>query len=1034
MKIKQTNIILIMIILFAISVSNASAIETAKGSVAPISHTEHFSPAIYEDKTVWVENHPYSGSNIYLYNLSSNTGKQISTSGSAASPAIYNDMIIWLDGSNFTRKLISVDDKHVYSGNSNIHIYDISSGEETQITTSESIKGSPEIYEDKIVWSDYRNGNLGIYMYDLSAGEESEITSHPYQGDYVGLGEEIIDGESQIIYAPAESIDLAIYGNTIAWENNSTIYMYDILTGEEKRVTNDEAMIFAGPAVYEDKIVWSDLRDYPNSPAYYPISLSDIYMYNISSGEEIQVTTNETLGYESLKFSPVIYEDVIVWADSTSIAGPSHIHMYKISSGEASQLPTAGWYFNMNDQSLAIYGNRIVWEGWTYDTSHIGLFTLNEQILPDPEDPIQEPIGDTPDEVPVDDEVPIDEVPVEEAPIGEDPVEEVPVEKAPVEKAPVEEAPVEETPVEKEPADEVLVDEEVPVEEDPVEEAPVEEAPVEKEPTDEDPVEKGHVDELPVVDKTTERAKGIETRITTSISSFNPVIYGDWIAWENYFHQSVSLFNIPTKEEIILTSEFGSSPAIYENEVVWFDIPRHNATDDHHFAGFYLYDISSGESSPVIELDSFGNIVFSDDILVWQDYRNRNWDIYMYCLSLEEERQITSQPSDQINPAAHGNIIVWQDNRSGNWDVYMYDISTGEEQQITTDTSDQTDPAIHKDKIVWQDYRNGNWDIYMYDIFSGEETQITTNQSHQREPAIYGDRIVWVDERNVAYIEDYIFFMPEIYMYDISTGKEFRITEWAYSDYIFTETHWREGLAIYENRIVWSDSRGGMDHFDIFMFTLDEQAPPVQEDPIKALEELQDYISGMEGVNTGTKNSLNANLKNAIHMLEMGDAEKSIDRLSKIIASIEGQLLPKDRLSTEQAEYLTSELQRIIELIESSDVVIIQDSASEETLEDVTVEEEPIEESTEEPGEETPADEETVDDAPAEEAPVNESFEEPVDDKEQVDDTPIEEETVEEVTVEEPVEEDIAEETPVEEKAPENSATEEMVVEETLAE
>ena len=52
-------------------------------------------------------------------------------------------------------------------------------------------------------------------------------------------------------------------------------------------------------------------------------------------------------------------------------------------------------------------------------------------------------------------------------------------------------------------------------------------------------------------------------------------------------------------------------------------------------------------------------------------------------------------------------------------------------------------PKIYEDKIVWADDRSGNCDIYMYDISTGKEIQITDDLLVQGEPAIYGNKIVW---------------------------------------------------------------------------------------------------------------------------------------------------------------------------------------------------------------------------------------------------------------------------------------------------
>jgi beta propeller repeat protein len=152
----------------------------------------------------------------------------------------------------------------------------------------------------------------------------------------------------------------------------------------------------------------------------------------------------------------------------------------------------------------------------------------------------------------------------------------------------------------------------------------------------------------------------------------------------------------------------------------------------------------------------------------------------MYDLSSEEEKQVTVNESWQEGPAIYENRIVWTDMRNSNltpddwmqWnvDIYMYDLTSGEETQITTDGSNQLLPAIHGDSIVWEDYRNHaeatdinpileelqwNSDIYMYNISSQEEKQITVNESSQEYPAIYEEKIVWVDMRN-GYLDIYM--------------------------------------------------------------------------------------------------------------------------------------------------------------------------------------------------------------------------------------------------------------------------------------
>jgi TolB protein len=204
------------------------------------------------------------------------------------------------------------------------------------------------------------------------------------------------------------------------------------------------------------------------------------------------------------------------------------------------------------------------------------------------------------------------------------------------------------------------------------------------------------------------------------------------------------------------------------------------------------------------------------DIVVWQDERNGNLDIYGYSLSTKEEFEITTDSSHQRSPAIYGNTVVWEDNRNGNWDIYGYNLSTKEEFEITTDINDQLLPAIYGNTVVWEDKRNTVSDIYGYDLSSKEEFQITSDESVQSYPRIFGNIIVWEDWRN-AYLdldmfkdENRIMYRNyDIYGYDLSTKEEFEIT---------THESNQEVPAIYGDIVVWQDNRNG--NWDIYGYNL----------------------------------------------------------------------------------------------------------------------------------------------------------------------------------------------------------------------
>jgi beta propeller repeat protein len=200
--------------------------------------------------------------------------------------------------------------------------------------------------------------------------------------------------------------------------------------------------------------------------------------------------------------------------------------------------------------------------------------------------------------------------------------------------------------------------------------------------------------------------------------------------------------------------------------------------------------------------DIYGNTI------VWQDDRNGNWDIYIYNLSTRQELH-TTNTANQVSPAIYGNRVVWEDERNGGHDIYLQDLATKKQTRITT-SGKALYPKIYDNRIVWMDGRNGNWDIYMYDLSTSKEYQITTNNSTQANPDIYKDKIVWRDERNM---EDNPYLHVQIYMYNLSTSVESPVNYEEGTHFVLSSPR------IYGNTIVWM-AEGVATNYNIYVYDL----------------------------------------------------------------------------------------------------------------------------------------------------------------------------------------------------------------------
>ncbi|MGB9928233.1 MAG: PKD domain-containing protein, partial [Methanosarcina sp.] len=230
------------------------------------------------------------------------------------------------------------------NGNWDIYILDLSTKKQTH-TTNKSDQLNPDIDGSKVVWEDLRNGGHDVYLQDLTTKKQTRITTSGKAIRPRIQGNRIVwmDGRN------GENLE----GNVLA-VGNWDIYMYDIASAKEYQITSNQSMQVY-PDIYKDRIVWRDQRNMGENPYEHV----QVYMYNISTSTESPVNYGE--GTYFVQSPPMIYENRIVWM-AESVGTNYNIYVYNLLT---STLIMIGYPYGTGyDSQPDIYGDKVVWTQW----------------------------------------------------------------------------------------------------------------------------------------------------------------------------------------------------------------------------------------------------------------------------------------------------------------------------------------------------------------------------------------------------------------------------------------------------------------------------------------------------------------------------------------------------------------------------------------------------------------------------------------------------------------------------------------------
>ena len=233
------------------------------------------SPAIHGNTLVWADHRgDQFSANIFMYDLSTGDVTQITDDNDLQQwdPDVYEHLIVYGDGRN---------------GNQDIYMYNTYTGEETQLTDDPAIQKNPSIHGRRVVWEDNRDGNWNLYMHHTTF-----MLGTVYDNfDWVIHTADVFPGQSS-----DDEINPCIWGDFIIFQDNRNghwdLYMYSFFNAiyghTTPLVTEDKDQI--NPAISNNRVVWQDERDW-NGVSNYE---ADIWLWDRPPGADLGISILDT--------------------------------------------------------------------------------------------------------------------------------------------------------------------------------------------------------------------------------------------------------------------------------------------------------------------------------------------------------------------------------------------------------------------------------------------------------------------------------------------------------------------------------------------------------------------------------------------------------------------------------------------------------------------------------------------------------------------------------------------------------------------
>ncbi|WP_312113963.1 TolB family protein [Brevibacillus reuszeri] len=223
--------------------------------------------------------------------------------------------------------------------------------------------------------------------------------------------------------------------------------------------------------------------------------------------------------------------------------------------------------------------------------------------------------------------------------------------------------------------------------------------------------------------------RGRETQLTDKDDKQEPSdeifkIDGSQLLWMNDGRRpELMITDLKTGEHKSASSVKGEplSIDIYGNYASWvIETSSKKAT-------VTLYDITRERQTDIVKNVQVEDAAIGDNFVVWSEYKNNSWDLFQYNISRERTTDLLRYTDrDQMNPQASRNMVFFKDNRlspnAKNFYYELYDVEDGSFVDLSwSDKAEVTEPRIGGNRIVWIDTRDKTPAVYTMAISSPQD-------------------------------------------------------------------------------------------------------------------------------------------------------------------------------------------------------------------------------------------------------------------------------------------------------------------------